>query len=281
MLFHRQGEHGTLKVWLSASSDKTLPTIKYIEGLITWRPRICMEPREIGEVSIQIVDKKQQDSEGHLAWLSDTKEKSLSKKPELSCIISALVALYDEEGDCLPCVQAFDEDIDRDTLIYISEFRLNSAYQRHGLGSKAFRLLHETIPTCLRYLKVSENALLLLRPDCLNKGDNGEQLWFGNPIPKFRADTQARLRQFYGRNGYEVWFQEDNVQTAKKKGTWMLMGRALNITNNAAGAAASPKHDGPRSAVTSPELKRCATATTGTGYADSMSVLSTTAATVK
>ncbi|KAK0780562.1 hypothetical protein LTR33_002007 [Friedmanniomyces endolithicus] len=131
---------------------------------------------------------------------------------DLAFVCSALRSLFDSDGAVIADFAEFADELETETVVYVSMIRLEPEWRGMGLGSAAMSILHQMLPS---YCRNRGDISMLLQPDMLTEPGNNEEM---------RLGIQESLMRFYAALGYRLWHQENEELPC-----YLLMGRTLKV----------------------------------------------------
>ncbi|TKA79797.1 hypothetical protein B0A55_03289 [Friedmanniomyces simplex] len=186
-----------------------------VRASITFRLDGEAMAQRVGHFDLHIIDKVAGDSAHPKLWISSLLRREAVRDVDLAFVCSALQSLYDADGVVLPELAQFADELDTETVVYVSTIRLEPEWRGMGLGPAAVQILHRILPL---QCKNEGPITVLLQPDMLREPGNTQAM---------RKRTQKSLIKFYSGCGYKLWYQQD-----KKLPCYLLMGRKLEVAED-------------------------------------------------
>jgi len=180
-----------------------------IEASITFRLDGGAKMQRVGAFDLHIIDKEFGDPAYPKPWVAELLQ-SQAFHGDLAFVCSALRSLYDSDGAVIADFAEFADELETETVVYVSMIRLEPEWRGMGLGPVAMSVLHQMLPS---YCRNRGDITLLLQPDMLSEPDNTEAM---------RLSIQESLIRLYTGCGYALWHQEDEELPC-----YLLMGRKI------------------------------------------------------
>ncbi|KAK0354020.1 hypothetical protein LTS16_016798 [Friedmanniomyces endolithicus] len=178
-----------------------------IEASITFRLDGGAKMQRVGGFDLHIIDKEFGDPAYPKPWVAELLQ-SQAFHGDLAFVCSALRTLYDSDGAVIADFAEVADELETETVVYVSMIRLEPEWRGMGLGSAAMSVLHQMLPS-----HCSGDITMLLQPDMLTEPGNTEEM---------RMGIQESLMRFYTACGYTLWHQEDEELPC-----YLLMGRKI------------------------------------------------------
>ncbi|KAK1069730.1 hypothetical protein LTR12_012671 [Friedmanniomyces endolithicus] len=182
-----------------------------IKASITFRLDGDAKIQRVGGFDLHIIDKEYGDPVNPKPWVSGL----LQAKPrhgDSAFVCSALQTLFHSDGAVIADFAEFADELETETVVYVSMIRLEPEWRGMGLGPVAMSVLHRMVPS---YSRDCGDITRLLQPDMLTEPGNTEEM---------RLGIQESLMRFYAALGYGLWHQEDEQLPC-----YLLMGRTLKV----------------------------------------------------
>ncbi|KAK0261802.1 hypothetical protein B0A54_10126 [Friedmanniomyces endolithicus] len=170
--------------------------------------------QRVGAFDLHVIDKEFSDQAYQKPWVAELLQ-SKAFHGDLAFVCSALRSLYDSDGAVIADFAEFADELETDTVVYVSMIRLEPEWRGMGLGSAAMLVLHRMLPS---YCQNRGDITMLLQPDMLTEPGNTEEM---------RLGIQENLMRFYAALGYKLWHQEDEELPC-----YLLLGRTLEVNDH-------------------------------------------------
>ncbi|KAK0318189.1 hypothetical protein LTR54_005599 [Friedmanniomyces endolithicus] len=198
---------GTLGVEFGDNQSDGDERHESIKASITFRLDGDAKTQRVGGFDLHVIDKEYGDTPYPKPWVAELLQ-SQTFHGDLAFVCSALRSLYDSDGAVIADFAVFADELETETVVYVSMIRLEPEWRGMGLGSAAMSVLHQMLPS-----HCSGDITMLLQPDMLREPGNTEEM---------RMGIQESLMRFYTACGYTLWHQEDEELPC-----YLLMGRKI------------------------------------------------------